>query len=99
MEKDESIYQQELIDFCEEAIKESKILCDKVLDNYKGDLIQKKFLKQISRMIDLDNQIKEKSNNLNFDDIEHCNTILDQVDILLKEKFEILDFLDTAYDK
>ena len=35
MKKDENIISQELIDYCERAIEESKKLCDVILDNYK----------------------------------------------------------------
>ena len=41
MKKDEAIYQQEIIDHCDDAVRESKKLCDQILDNYNGNLEQK----------------------------------------------------------
>ena len=99
MEKDEKIYQQEIIDYCEEAVNESKKLCDQILDNYIGNSEQKEFLKEISRMVDIDNEIKEKMKNLDFDDTKTTNKLLDVVDELLKQKFRILDFLENTNEK
>lgn len=99
MNKDEKIYQQEIIDYCEEAVNESKKLCDRILDNYIGNSEQKEFLKEISRMVDIDNEIKEKMKNLNFDDTKTTNKLLDVVTELLKQKFRILDFLDNTDEK
>jgi hypothetical protein len=93
MKKDEKIISQELIDYCERAVEESKKLCNLVLDNYKGKSEQKEFLKELSRMIEIDNEIKQKINDLSFSDISNDNSILDEVDEMLKEKFNILDFL------
>lgn len=99
MKKDENIYQQEIIDYCEEAVKESKKLCDQILDNYIGNLEQKEVLKELSRMVDIDNQIKEKMKDLNFDDNKSAYKLLDVVDELLKQKFKILEFLDNINEK
>jgi hypothetical protein len=93
MKKDENILSQEMIDYCEKAIEESKKLCDDVLDNYKGKSEQKQFLKEISRMIEIDNAIKQKISDLSFSDLANDHSILDEVDEMLKEKFNILDFL------
>jgi beta-N-acetylglucosaminidase len=93
MKKDEKILSQEMIDFCERSIEESKKLCDEILDNYKGNLEQKEVLKELSKMMEIDNTIKQKINNLSFSDIDNDNNILDEVDEMLKEKFSILNFL------
>jgi hypothetical protein len=93
MEKDEKIISQEMVGYCESAIAESKKLCDDILDNYNGKTEQKEILKEISRMIEIDNLIKQKISQLSFSDIDIDNIILDEVDVLLKQKFNILDFL------
>lgn len=91
MKKDENILSQEMVGYCESAIEESKKLCDDILDNYNGKSEQKEVLKEISRMIEIDNMIKQKISNLSFSDIIDANIILDEVDVLLKQKFNILD--------
>ena len=99
MKKDENILSQELIDYCERAIEESKKLCDVILDNYKGNLEQKEVLKELSKMMEIDNSIKQKIKDLSFSDINNDNNILDEVDEMLKEKFTILNFLRFTYEK
>jgi O-phosphoseryl-tRNA(Cys) synthetase len=99
MKKDEKILSQEMIDYCERAIEESKKLCDEILDSYKGNLEQKEFLKELSKMMEIDNMIKEKINNLSFSDIKNDNNILDEIDEMLKRKFNILDFLNFTDEK
>jgi polyhydroxyalkanoate synthesis regulator phasin len=91
MKKDENILSQEMVGYCESAIEESKKLCDDILDNYNGKSEQKEILKEISRMIEIDNSIKQKISQLSFSDITNDNSILDEVDVLLKQKFNILD--------
>ena len=91
MKKDENILSQEMVGYCESAIEESKKLCDDILDNYNGKSEQKEVLKEISRMIEIDNMIKQKISELSFSDIIDANIILDEVDVLLKQKFNILD--------
>ena len=91
MKKDENILSQEMVGYCESAIEESKKLCDDILDNYNGKSEQKEDLKEISRMIEIDNMIKQKISELSFSDIIDANIILDEVDVLLKQKFNILD--------
>lgn len=91
MKKDENILSQEMVGYCESAIEESKKLCDDILDNYNGKSEQKEVLKEISRMIEIDNVIKQKISDLSFSDIIDANIILDEVDVLLKQKFNILD--------
>jgi hypothetical protein len=91
MKKDEKILSQEMVGYCESAIEESKKLCDDILDNYNGKSEQKEILKEISRMIEIDNSIKQKISQLSFSDITNDNSILDEVDVLLKQKFNILD--------
>jgi len=91
MKKDENILSQEMIGYCESAIEESRKLCDDILDNYNGKSEQKEILKEISRMIEIDNSIKQKISQLSFSDITNDNSILDEVDVLLKQKFNILD--------
>lgn len=91
MKKDENILSQEMVGYCESAIEESKKLCDDILDNYNGKSEQKEVLKEISRMIEIDNMIKQKISDLSFSDIIDANIILDEVDVLLKQKFNILD--------
>lgn len=93
MKKDEKIISQEMIEYCEKAIEEYKKLCDEILDNYKGNLEQKEVLKELSKMVEIDNTIKQKINDLSFSDIDNDNNILDEVDEMLKEKFSILNFL------
>jgi polyhydroxyalkanoate synthesis regulator phasin len=93
MKKDENILSQEMVGYCESAIEESKKLCDDILDNYNGKSEQKEVLKEISRMIEIDNLIKQKISQLSFSDIAIDNSILDEVDVLLKQKFNILDIL------
>ena len=93
MKKDENILSQEMVGYCESAIEESKKLCDDILDNYNGKSEQKEILKEISRMIEIDNLIKQKISQLSFSDITIDNSILDEVDVLLKQKFNILDIL------
>jgi hypothetical protein len=80
-----------MVGYCESAIEESKKLCDDILDNYNGKSEQKEILKEISRMIEIDNSIKQKISQLSFSDITNDNSILDEVDVLLKQKFNILD--------
>jgi adenylate kinase family enzyme len=99
MKKDENIISQELIDYCERAIEESKKLCDVILDNYKGNLEQKEVLKELSKMMEIDNAIKQKIKDLSFSDINNDNNILDEVDEMLKEKFNILNFLKFTDEK
>ena len=99
MKKDENILSQELIDYCERAIEESKKLCDVILDNYKGNLEQKEVLKELSKMMEIDNSIKQKIKDLSFSDINNDNNILDEVDEMLKEKFTILNFLRFTDEK
>jgi hypothetical protein len=99
MKKDENILSQELIDFCERAIDESKKLCDDILDNYKGNLEQKTVLKELSKMMEIDNKIKQKINNLSFSNINDDNILLDDVEKLLKQKFNILNFLNFTDEK
>ena len=99
MKKDEKIISQEMIEYCEKAIEESKKLCDVILDNYKGNLEQKEVLKELSKMVEIDNTIKQKINNLSFSDIDNDNNILDEVDEMLKEKFSILNFLKITDEK
>jgi hypothetical protein len=99
MKKDENIISQELIDYCERAIEESKKLCDVILDNYKGNLEQKEVLKELSKMMEIDNSIKQKIKDLSFSDINNDNNILDEVDEMLKEKFTILNFLRFTDEK
>jgi beta-N-acetylglucosaminidase len=99
MKKDENILSQELIDYCERAIEESKKLCDVILDNYKGNLEQKEVLKELSKMMEIDNAIKQKIKDLSFSDINNDNNILDEVDKMLKEKFGILNFLRFTDEK
>jgi polyhydroxyalkanoate synthesis regulator phasin len=93
MKKDENILSQEMVGYCESAIEESRKLCDDILDNYNGKSEQKEILKEISRMIEIDNLIKQKISQLSFSDITIDNSILDEVDVLLKQKFNILDIL------
>jgi hypothetical protein len=99
MKKDENIISQELIGYCDRAVEESKKLCDVILDNYKGKLEQKEVLKELSRMMEIDNGIKQKINDLSFSDISNDNSILDDVDEMLKQKFNILDFLKITDEK
>jgi hypothetical protein len=99
MKKDENIISQEMIEYCEKAIEESKKLCDEILDNYKGNLEQKEVLKELSKMMEIDNIIKQKINDLSFSDIDNDNNILDEVDEMLKEKFSILNFLNFTDEK
>ena len=99
MNKDENIISQEMIEYCEKAIEESKKLCDEILENYKGNLEQKEVLKELSRMMEIDNKIKQKIKDLSFSDINSDNNILDEVDELLKEKFSILNFLKITDEK
>ena len=66
MKKDEAIYQQEIIDHCDDAVRESKKLCDQILDNYNGNLEQKEVLIELSKMVDIDNEIKEKMESIDF---------------------------------
>jgi hypothetical protein len=91
MKKDENILSQEMVGYCESAIEESRKLCDDILDNYNGKSEQKEVLKEISRMIEIDNAIKQKIIDLSFSDIIDANITLDEVDVLLKQKFNILD--------
>ena len=91
MIKDENILSQEMVGYCESAIEESKKLCDDILDNYNGKSEQKEVLKEISRMIEIDNVIKQKISDLSLSDIIEANITLDEVDVLLKQKFNILD--------
>jgi len=91
MKKDENILSQEMVGYCENAIEESRKLCDDILDNYNGKSEQKEILKEISRMIEIDNLIKQKISDLSLSDIIEANTTLDEVDVLLKQKFNILD--------
>lgn len=91
MKKDENILSQEMVGYCESAIEESRKLCDDILDNYNGKSEQKEILKEISRMIEIDNAIKQKIIDLSFSDIIDANITLDEVDVLLKQKFNILD--------
>jgi len=91
MIKDENILSQEMVGYCESAIEESKKLCDDILDNYNGKSEQKEVLKEISRMIEIDNAIKQKISDLSLSDIIEANNTLDEVDVLLKQKFNILD--------
>jgi polyhydroxyalkanoate synthesis regulator phasin len=93
MKKDKNILSQEMVGYCESAIEESRKLCDDILDNYNGKSEQKEILKEISRMIEIDNLIKQKISQLSFSDITIDNSILDEVDVLLKQKFNILDIL------
>ena len=99
MKKDEAIYQQEIIDYCDEAIIESKKICDQILDKYNGNLEQKEVLIELSKIVDIDNEIKEKMKNLDLDNIKSTYLILDNVDELLKQKFLILDFLNIIDEK
>jgi hypothetical protein len=80
-----------MVGYCENAIEESRKLCDDILDNYNGKSEQKEVLKEISRMIEIDNVIKQKISDLSLSDIIEANTTLDEVDVLLKQKFNILD--------
>jgi hypothetical protein len=91
MKKDENILSQEMVGYCESAIEEFRKLCDDILDNYNGKSEQKEILKEISRMIEIDNLIKQKINDLSLSDIIEANITLDEVDVLLKQKFNILD--------
>jgi polyhydroxyalkanoate synthesis regulator phasin len=91
MKKDENILSQEMVGYCESAIEESRKLCDDILDNYNGKSEQKEILKEISRMIEIDNLIKQKISDLSLSDIIEANITLDEVDVLLKQKFNILD--------
>jgi hypothetical protein len=91
MKKDENILSQEMVGYCENAIEESRKLCDDILDNYNGKSEQKEILKEISRMIEIDNLIKQKISDLSLSDIIEANITLDEVDVLLKQKFNILD--------
>jgi len=91
MKKDENILSQEMVGYCENAIEESRKLCDDILDNYNGKSEQKEILKEISRMIEIDNLIKQKISDLSLSDIIEANNTLDEVDVLLKQKFNILD--------
>ena len=99
MKKDVNILSQEMVGYCESAIEESKKLCDEILDNYKGNLEQKKVLKELSKMMEIDNKIKQKINDLSFSDIDNDNNTLDDIDEMLKQKFNILDFLNITDEK
>lgn len=99
MKKDEKILSQEMIDFCEKAIIESKKICDEILDTYKGKIEEKILLYQISKMIEIDNIIKSKINTLSFYDTENDINILDEVDEMLKQKFTILKILKATDEK
>jgi hypothetical protein len=99
MKKDEKILSQEMIDFCEKAITESKKICDEILDTYKGKTEEKILLNQISKMIEIDNTIKQKINTLSFHDTENDITILDEVEEMLKRKFTILKLLKVTDEK
>ena len=50
-------------------------------------------------MVDIDNEIKEKMESIDFDDIKSAYSLLDVVDELLKQKFLILDFLNITDEK
>lgn len=99
MEKEELILQQEIIDYCDDAVKESKKLCDQILDEYVGNLEQKEVLIELSKLVNIDNEIKEKMKTIDFNNITFTNKVLDIVDELLKQKFLILDFLNITDEK
>ena len=90
MKKDKNILSQEMVGYCESAIEESRKLCDDILDNYNGKSEQKEILKEISRMIEIDNLIKQKISQLSFSDITIDNSILDISRLLLLDTYVIL---------
>jgi hypothetical protein len=70
-----------------------KNIIDTILDNYTDSQEEKDMINGIVKIIDLDNKMTEKLKSFTLNDTREDLCIIDDIDILMKEKNDIISNL------
>lgn len=86
MKKSEEVLADEIKQMCDQSIAHNSKQQDLILDNYSGKEIEKKYLRELAEISQIDKLVKEKINSYTFEDNELDGSILLEVEQLLAKK-------------
>jgi len=90
MKKSEEVLAEEIKQMCDQSIAHNSKQQDLILDNYSGKEIEKKYLRELAEISQIDKLVKEKINSYTFEDNELDGSILLEVEQLLAKKVHLV---------
>ena len=90
MKKSEEVLAEEIKQMCDQSIAHNSKQQDLILDNYSGKEIEKKYLRELAEISQIDKLVKEKINSYTFQDNELDGSILLEVEQLLAKKVHLV---------
>lgn len=90
MKKSEEVLAEEIKAMCDQSIEHNTKQQDLILDNYSGKEIEKKYLRELAEISQIDKLVKEKINSYTFEDNELDGSILLEVEQLLAKKVHLV---------